>query len=215
MLEIILVRHGETDWNREMRIMGRKPIPLNAEGRKQARAMGKFLKSVPIDRVFASPIRRARETADLVVRGRPLEVVDEESLAEIHYGDWVGKLFSEVRGTEAFETYWKVPSEAQAPGGEPMSSVRERAISFVERLRSEHPEGRALLVSHADVIKVILIHYLGVELNELHKLRVDNGSLSYLFFPKGRVRVLAINASPDATRLFEATERFKKELLGR
>lgn len=215
MLEIILVRHGETDWNRDMRIMGRRPIPLNAEGRRQARAMGKFLKEVAIDRVFASPILRARETADLVVRGRPLDVVEEESLAEIHYGEWVGKLFSEVKGTEAFETYWKLPSEAQAPGGEHMNSVRERAIRFIERLKSEHPEGRTLLVSHADVIKVILIHYLGIDLNELHKLRVDNGSLSYLFFPKGRVRVLAINSSPDVLRLFEATERFKKELLGK
>lgn len=210
MLEIILVRHGETDWNKSQRIMGRQSVPLNAEGRRQAKTLAKFLKDVTIDRIYSSPVLRARQTAELMVRGRSLEIIEEESLAEIHYGEWVGKYFAEVRGSEAFETYWCTPSLAQAPGGELMSSVLGRAVSFIETLQNRHTEGRVLLVSHADVIKVILVHCLGINLDQLHKLRVDNGSLSYLLFANGRVRVLAINTHPNAKQLFERTEQYYK-----
>lgn len=208
MLEIILIRHGQTDWNRDRRIMGRLPIPLNARGRRETRATGRILSRFVIDRIYTSPLRRAMETAREVARGRRIKIEKTAAAAEIHYGRWVGKTFDEVSDDKNYKLYHTTPKRAHPPGGEPMVAVQRRAVGLIERLRKKHRRGgRIIVVSHADVIKSILVRYLGLDLNDLLKLRVDNASLSVLWFHGGRERVLAVNCPPNPSFLFDRTDQ--------
>lgn len=202
MLEILLIRHGQTDWNRDRRIMGRKPIPLNKTGRAEARALAKALKGVAIDAIYTSPVLRAVETAKHLRDGRKTSIRHAHEMAEIDYGQWIGKTFEEVIPEKAFHVYHKTPRKAQAPGGEKMSDVFLRTITFIERLKKKHKKGRIAVVSHADVIKTVLVHYLGMDYNHLLKFRIDNASVSLLWFYKDRSRVMAVNALPAPHKLF-------------
>lgn len=212
MLEILLIRHGQTDWNRERRIMGRKPIPLNKTGREEARSLARVLKGIAIDAIYTSPVRRAVETAKQLNNGRRVRIFDADEIAEIDYGDWIGKTFGEVIGEKAFHVYYKAPRRSCPPGGEPMMAVFGRTIRFIERLRKRHKNGRVAVVSHADVIKAILVHYLGMDYNHLFKFRIDNASISLLWFHKDRARVLTINSLPTPSRLFDLIDLLSPNL---
>lgn len=207
MLEIILVRHGQTDWNRDRRIMGHRPIPLNATGKKESALLAKGLANVDIDAIYTSPFIRAFQTARILSSGRNIKLEKSSEVAEIDYGHWVGRTFEEVSQEESFHIYHTHPQDAQAPGGEKMTSVAERAVGFIEKLRKVHKQGRILVVSHADVIKVILVNYLRMDLNEILKLRIDNSSLSLLFFKERRVRVMAMNCVTSIGGLFQGGDQ--------
>ncbi len=202
MLEILLIRHGQTDWNRDRRIMGRRPVPLNKAGRAEARALAKVLKGVKIDAVYTSPVLRAVETAEHLRDGRRMSLRHAHEMAEIDYGRWIGKTFEEVIPEKAFRVYHKTPRKAQAPGGEHMKDVYRRTIRFIETIRRRHKKGRIAVVSHADVIKTVLVHYLGMDYNHLLKFRIDNASISLLWFYKDRARVMAVNSLPAPHKLF-------------
>src|SRR4030095_8514765 len=102
-----LIRHGQTDWNRDRRVMGDHPIGLNAEGREQVEVLAKLLHHGSIEAAFASPLARTRETAEMLNRGRGLIVREESDLKEIEYGEWVGKTFREIRSSPGFESYYR------------------------------------------------------------------------------------------------------------
>lgn len=193
MLEILLVRHGQTDWNVERRIMGAKPIGLNKVGRSQARALQKGLKDVPIDRICTSPLKRALQTSQIIDKGRDIPIVLEDNLQEIDYGDWVGKTFDEVRLDPRYKAYHTKPSEAASPGKETIPIVRDRAVKCLEGLRQENHLSRVVVVTHADVIKILLAHYMHLNLDEFHQLKIDNGSMSLMWFDGAAERVLAVN----------------------
>ncbi len=194
MFELLLVRHGQTDWNIERRVMGTKPVPLNVLGRSQARQMAKGLKNVPIHAIYTSPLRRALQTAQLILKGRDsVPLVEEEGLNEINYGDWVGRLFSDV---PELSTYFNKPTTVTIPNGEALADVQRRAIAAIDKMREKHTEQRVLGISHADVIKLILIHYLRMTIDDMQKFRIDNGSLSVIRFDGGDVstpRVISVN----------------------
>jgi broad specificity phosphatase PhoE len=215
VLEILLIRHGQTDWNRDRRIMGRKPVPLNKTGRAEARALAKALKGVPIDAIYTSPVLRAVETAGHLRNGRRTAIRRAPEMAEIDYGHWIGKTFEEVIPEKAFRVYHKTPRKARAPGGEPMREVFGRTVAFIEKLRKRHKKGRIAVVSHADVIKTVLVHYLGMDYDHLLKLRIDNASISLLWFYKERVRVMAVNALPAPHRLFGLMDLLSPNLKSR
>ena len=207
MLEIILVRHGQTDWNRDRRIMGHRPIPLNSTGKKESGLLAKALVDVDIDAIYTSPLMRAFQTARILSSGRNVKLEKSSEIAEIDYGQWVGRTFEEVSQEKSFRVYHTNPRHAQAPGGEKMTSVAKRAVGFIEKIRKEHKKGRVLVVSHADVIKVILVNYLGIDLNEILRLRIDNSSLSLLWFKEKRARVMAVNCVPSIGLLFQGGDQ--------
>ena len=210
MLEIILIRHGQTDWNRDRRIMGHRPVPLNPRGR-----VARHLKKIPLDAIFTSPMLRAVETAEFLIGERGLKIRLTADLAEIDYGLWVGKTFDEVMEEEAYTVYHRTPRHAHPPGGEKMTEVRRRAVGFIEGLRGKYQKGRIAVVSHADVIKTILVHYLGMDLNYLQKFRIDNTSLSLLWFQKNISRVMAVNCPTVPKKLFSPTDQVHAKVVRR
>lgn len=205
MFELFLLRHGQTDWNVEHRVMGDKPIPLNTNGKAQARAVAKLFKDIQFDAVYSSPVKRAIQTAQPILKGRDtISLFEEPGFAEINYGDWVGRLFSEI--TE-LKGYFEQPLNVPIPNGETLENVQKRAITAIENMRAKH-NGRILGISHADVIKLVLIHYLGLGFNDMNKFRIDNASLTVLHFNAVKnPRVIAVNCTSDWQRYCHLEQR--------
>lgn len=204
-LDLLFVRHGQTDWNPARRVMGQSAIGLNAMGEEQARSLARWLQNVPLDAVYSSPMPRAMRTAEILIEGRPgLQVIPEPGIAEIDYGDWVGITFADVeeRYNDIYNAYRFKASTVRIPGGEAVVEVQRRAVGAIERIRAKHKEGRVLVVSHADVIKAMLLHYLGLPLDHLQLVGCDNGSLSiFRFGTEWGDRLMALNYFADVNKI--------------
>ncbi|MBI4125218.1 MAG: histidine phosphatase family protein [Deltaproteobacteria bacterium] len=205
-MDLLLIRHGRTDWNEEPRVMGAKPIPLNEAGIAQARHLRDWLAQIEIHAVYSSPILRARQTAGIIAEGRgDLKVIDEPGVAEIDYGDWIGLSFSEVaeKYQKEYQTYLTHPSKMRVPGGEQVAKVQKRAVGAVEKMKKKHAGGRVAVVSHADVIKAILVHYLEIPLDAMQRVGCDNGSLAiFRFGTEWGDRLAALNYFADVNKIF-------------
>lgn len=156
MQELLLVRHGQTDWNLAHRVQGHTDTPLNAVGREQACALADSLAAPSLVAVYSSDLSRAYETAIAVARVHGLEVTVDRDLREKNFGSWEGLTDTEIadRFPDAVRGRWG--------DGETTEEVAERAVAAIERIRRRHPVGRVLVVSHGGALRAILDH-LGVE----------------------------------------------------
>lgn len=198
MFELLVMRHGQTDWNidGQKRVMGRRPIPLNRAGRDQVRRTARSLREMPLAAVYSSPVVRALQSAQLVMKGRgAIPLIEEEGLAEIDYGAWLDRELTDIMQSEAWRDYWFRGAAAQVPGGERVIDVQRRSVATVERARAQYPDGRVLCVSHADVIKALMAYYLCVPLDEWQSFKIDNASISVVRFESDRPRVWRLNAN--------------------
>lgn len=204
-MDLLLVRHGQTDWNPAQRVMGRSDISINEIGKKQSQHLSSWLRDIEIHAVYSSPVRRALETAEIIIKERNgLKIVEEPGVAEIDYGDWVGMTFAEVeeKYNKQYNDYRFRPSHMKIPGGEAVVDVQKRAVAAIEKIRKKHEGQRVLVVSHADVTKAILVHYLGLSLDLLQKVGCDNGSLSiYRFGTVWGDRLVALNHFADVKKI--------------
>ncbi len=208
MLRLLLVRHGETEWNLTRRIMGRQEIGLNDTGRAQSESLKESLASFSVDAIYSSPVCRARETAAILCEGRKLEPIYDERLIEIHYGDWVGMTFEEVRNLPDYTPYFERLESPVAPNGETLFQVRDRAMSWVDDLRERHRDQTVIAVSHADWIKCVLMEFLGIPFDRIWKFRIDNVSVSLLECDSSWDRVVCVNQRGDFERLFQTRFAF-------
>ena len=202
MLEILLIRHGQTDWNRERRVMGDHPIGLNAEGRQQVENLSKLLSNVSFDALYCSPLMRTRESAEILNMERKLPIREEADLREIEYGEWVGKTFQEIRESDGFESYYRFPERPVGITGESLVAVCQRAAGLLEKLRSEWKEGRIACVTHADWVKCAILHTLKMPMNHLYQFRIDNASVSLLSYENSMERVVSVNNTSAFESLF-------------
>jgi broad specificity phosphatase PhoE len=176
---VMLMRHGETDWNREGRVMGRNPIALNERGRAQVEAAARFAMTIRPDLIVASPLVRARQSAEIMSAGLGgVAIVEEAGIAEVLYGRWEGMVYHELLEDPYYAEYRKSPVEHPTPGGETIPQVQARGVEAVLRILREHAGRRVMFVSHGDIIRTILCHFMGLELGFFHRLRIDNASLS-------------------------------------
>lgn len=196
MTTIILVRHGENDWVKKHRLAGWIPdIHLNENGRKQAKAAAERLSHLPIKAIYTSPVTRCAETADYISQATGIKPVELEDIGEVRYGEWEGKKIK----TLAQKPLWRVvqffPSRMRFPKGETLRGVQSRAIDALETLCEQHPKDVIVVVSHADLIKLVVAHYLGVHIDLFQRIVISPASCSVLMLPPGGagVRVLRIN----------------------
>jgi broad specificity phosphatase PhoE len=180
MVTVFLLRHGETGWNKQGRIMGRTQVPLGAEGIQQIKKVAPLVAPLEIDAIYSSPLRRAVQTAKVVAQGTNLPIRKSEGLNEIAFGDWAGRYFDDLIDDELYRRFIKSPAKTVLPGGETISDVQRRGLKVIQEAAQKVPGGRFLFVSHGDVIRAILCHYMKMPLNEYRRLRIDNGSLSAL-----------------------------------
>ncbi len=179
---LLLVRHGETDWNLEGRFQGQIDIPLNETGKKQARAASEFLKDVPIQKAFSSSMSRPKETGEIILKNHPgIKMELQEDLIEIGHGEWEGKLDSEIN--EHWPTLlasWKSsPETIRMPQGESIQDVSSRALNCWRKIiKSLKPDETALVVAHDAVNKTILCNLLGLTPADIWMVKQGNGGIS-------------------------------------
>jgi broad specificity phosphatase PhoE len=180
MVTVFLLRHGETAWNKLGRVMGRSQVPLGADGIQQIKKIAPLIATLELDGIYTSPLRRAVQTAKVVAAATKLPICKSEGLNEIAFGAWTGRHFDELIDNELYRRFIKSPAKTLLPGGETISDVQRRGLKVIDEAAQRVPGGRFLFVSHGDVIRAILCHYMKLPLHEYRRLRVDNGSLSAL-----------------------------------
>ena len=181
---IILVRHGETDWNKQGRFQGQIDIPLNQNGKAQAKAASEFLKNVSIQKAYSSSLSRPKETANIILKEHPgIEISLKDNLREIGHGKWEGKLESEIKSDwPVLLKEWKVsPEKVQMPEGENIKEVSERSITGWKEICKDLANNEtALVVAHDAVNKTILCHLLGLEPSEIWMIKQGNGGITVI-----------------------------------
>ena len=195
MTAFLLIRHAVNDYVKQGRLAGRSPgVRLSEEGRTQARALAERLAEAPIQQLYASPLARTMETARAIQERKPqLELQRSSALIEVQYGRWQGSHFQELTRRKLWRIIQHYPSRAQFPDGETIRAVQTRAVDELERLRWLHPHQLVALVSHADVIKLIFAHYLGMHLDHYQRIMIAPASLSSLDIGAGRPTIISLN----------------------
>ena len=173
MTELWLVRHGETDWNIEKRFQGQTDVPLNANGRLQARELAVQLDGIHFDAIFSSDLSRARETAEILAARVLLPVQLDPRLREIRHGAWEGQTLDPDKSVEMRSLYAD-PLDAHAPGGETLSQVAARTRLALDKIASSYPDQRVLVVAHGVSLGVILCQAEGLSLSLAGQNRPEN-----------------------------------------
>ncbi|HEY1850318.1 MAG TPA: histidine phosphatase family protein [Candidatus Binataceae bacterium] len=201
----ILMRHGETEWNKQGRVMGRNPVELTEHGRAQVAATAHFAKSIKPDLIVTSPLVRARQSAEILAAALGgIEIIEEPAIAEVLYGRWEGMHYHELIDDPHYVTYRKSPIQHPTPGGETIPEVQARGVEGVMRTIEARPGQRVVFVSHGDIVRTVLCHFLKVELEHFHRIRVDNAALSAIQISGEFAEVKFLNLMPDPQQAFLA-----------
>lgn len=195
MATVILVRHGENDWVKKNRLAGWiEGVHLNENGRSQAKDAAKRLSKLPITALYSSPVTRCIETAEYLAKSQKLKIMELEDVGEVRYGEWEGKKIKKLAAKPEWHAVQHFPSRFQFPEGEALREVQFRAIQALETLSARHGQEMIAVVSHADLIKLVLAHYLGVHIDLFQRIVISPASVSVLALqPNGSVQVVRVN----------------------
>ncbi|HBB36292.1 MAG TPA: histidine phosphatase family protein [Cyanobacteria bacterium UBA8803] len=201
-LRLLLVRHGETEWNRVSRFQGGIDVPLNEKGRQQGQQAAEFLKDVPIDFAITSSMSRPKETAELILAHHPnVKLQLEEQFKEINHGLWEGKFESEIKQIypDLLERWQTAPATVQMPEGENLQQVWDRATLAWDAIVRSTPVSASqittvLVVAHDAINKVILCHVLGLSPESFWSIKQGNGGISVIDYPQGADKLPVLQA---------------------
>jgi 2,3-bisphosphoglycerate-dependent phosphoglycerate mutase len=189
---ILLARHGETDWNREQRFQGHADPPLNEHGKAQARELAETLADEPLDALYSSPLRRARETAEIVGGRLGLAVELKGGLREVDLGSWSGLTRTQVEELfpEGFRRWLDY-----GPGwddGETYEQMGGRVVATLHELAAAHPEGRVLVVTHAGPVRAAVATSRGISIDDARRLTptILNCAVTAVAVEDGRMRAV-------------------------
>jgi probable phosphoglycerate mutase len=193
---LYLVRHGDNDTVGK-RVAGRSPgVRLNAVGRAQAQAVADRLADEPIAAIYASPLERTQETAAPLASRLGVPVRAVNGLLEIDFGAWTGRTLEDLDADPAWGAWNRQRSLHRAPGGESMGEVQVRAVNAVEPIRAEHAGQAVALVCHGDVIKALVCHWLGLDLDHYDRFDIDPASITQVVVGDWGVKLLRLNERP-------------------
>ncbi|KOO48178.1 histidine phosphatase family protein [Priestia koreensis] len=169
MLNLYLVRHGQTEWNVQKRMQGWENSNLTELGKRNAIALGEKLKAVTFDAVYTSTSERTIETAKLIIGKRNLHIESDKNLREIFLGEWEGKTHEELKALypEQYNNFWEQPADYKPFNGETFEEFNKRVILVLQNIISNHKEGNVLIVSHSVFLKSLMMHVKGKEVQEL------------------------------------------------
>jgi broad specificity phosphatase PhoE len=205
MAVLHLLRHGTHDLGGGV-LAGRMPgVGLTERGRAEIAAAAEYLAAgrlagETIAALYASPLQRTRESAEIVSErlGLPIEFRDE--LIELDFGEWTGTTFNAIRGDPRWHPWNQHRSLARIPGGETMRAVQYRAVEAILDIAERHRDAAAVVVSHGDVIRAVLVFALGMPLDFYGRIEVVQGSLSTIRIDESGIRVVSINERPRIGR---------------
>ncbi len=196
MTRIVLVRHGQTEWNRVERFRGRADVPLNETGLAQAEATGK---RVAVEwqpsAIYASPLSRAVKTAAAIARHFDLPVQIHHGIADIDYGQWQGLTPDEVkeRWPEIHHAWYSAPHTMRIPGGETLDDLRTRGMAAVKELAVRHAGQTIVLVGHTVINRIILLGALGLGNERFWRLRQDTCAINVFEADDGEFTLVSLN----------------------
>jgi probable phosphomutase (TIGR03848 family) len=195
MPTVLLVRHGETDFVKKQRLAGRLPgARLNAKGRAQAAALAEALRALPLKAIYSSPLERTMETAQAIAGLHRLRVKPRPGLIETDLGSWQGASLARLRRSKEWKVLQETPSRFRFPGGEWVVENQARLVADLEAICKLHkPKELIACVGHADPIKLLISHYLGLPLDQFQRIMIDTASVSALHLGQGKAQLLNLN----------------------
>jgi len=193
---VLLVRHGLTPTTGKS-LPGRAPgLHLSEAGQAQADAVATRISELTrVDAVYASPLERARETAAPIGRARQLKVHVERGLLECDFGEWTGGKLTDLAKRPEWKTVQSFPSGFRFPAGESFTEMQTRMVTCLDRLRSRHPGGVVVAVSHADPIKAAVAHAMGTHLDLFQRLVISTCSVTAIAYGHTGPVVLTVNST--------------------
>ena len=206
---IILIRHGETNWNKEGRFQGQIDIPLNDKGKEQATKASKYLEEIEFTKAFSSSMKRPYETAKIILNKNNIQIAKIESLVEISHGLWEGKLEEEIKRTwpEMLDNWHEKPESVTMPEGESIKQVSDRSISAWNLIcKSQKENDTTLLVAHDAVNKTLICHILGLSYSDIWKIKQGNGGITVIDIFKNKNHVLSsLNITNHLGQILDST----------
>jgi probable phosphoglycerate mutase len=198
MTRIILVRHGQTEWNRVERFRGRADVPLNETGLVQAEATGKRIAAEwRPSAIYSSPLSRAVKTAEIIAGHFDLAVKVHPGLIDIDYGQWQGLTPDEVREhwAKMIDDWYNKPASMHIPGGETLEQLRSRALGAIDELAARHRNQTIVVVGHTVINRIILLGVLGLSNDRFWRLRQDTCAINCFEAGGGDFTLVSLNDS--------------------
>ena len=211
---LLIVRHGQTIWNVEHRLPGQlEGVALNDNGRQQAARLAEALTVLPVSAIISSPLERALDTAEFIAKGRDIPIQLEPGLMDTNIGKWAGQVIEEIaKNDPAWKEYVRDPTKAPE-GVETFPEVQQRVLAAVERWRKREDIGMyPVFVAHADVVKLLVAHYSGLDAAKAGSIHIDNASVSLVELENEQPpQVVAISWSPHPGWLKAPTPEILKK----
>lgn len=193
-MELILIRHGETVWNRERRTQGFTDVELTETGHIQAQMLAETLTCRKLDAIYSSPLKRALKTAEIIAEPHGLEICIQPGLRELNQGDVEGLTFQDLRTKyrDLLGEWLKNPAHLKMPNGESLQELQTRGWEAIEGIFQAHEEGAVVAVSHNLCIITILCKVLNIELDHFRHIRQNNAAINVIENTKERGIVLTL-----------------------
>ena len=188
-MEILIVRHGETDYNKAKRIQGKQQVPLNENGRAQALRLAELLRHHKITHIYCSSLVRARETAEIVNNSFSLPIITDESLNERDWGTWENIPHDDIlkQHPEFGDSLFGMRLDANPHRGETATDLIDRSIGFLHRIVENHAESDVILVvTHGGPITAMLVFMKGLRPEEYSRQRMENGQILRVEYENSR-----------------------------
>jgi alpha-ribazole phosphatase/probable phosphoglycerate mutase len=191
-MQIILVRHGETDWNVQQKYQGQTDIGLNQRGREEAERLALSLKNEKIEAIYSSDLSRTCETAQIIARSLELHVNSDARLRELSFGAWEGKTFGEVYRDyqPEFQQWFEDTLDYQLPGGESFNQLLDRFRQSILDIFLKHHNNTVVIVSHGGVIRSLLYQIKAISQEELWGKGLPPGSYIRMSFNGSEVKII-------------------------
>ncbi|HUI70222.1 MAG TPA: histidine phosphatase family protein [Spirochaetia bacterium] len=202
MTRLILVRHGQTDWNVKERFRGRFDVPLNETGVRQALLTTRRISSAwKPAAVYSSPLSRALSTARAIAEPLSLPVRELPEMIDMNFGQWEGLSPDEVRARwpELLAAWYSAPHTVRMPGGESLHHVRSRCERALEIIEKDHPERTVVAVAHTDFNRTMLLVVLGLGNDRLWHLRQDTCAINEIEMENGDFTLVSMNETSHLT----------------
>jgi broad specificity phosphatase PhoE len=211
-MRLIIVRHGESEWNRIGRYQGQFDAPLSDLGLRQAEALALRLCDEPLDVIFTSALQRAAKTAEAIARyHREIPFEQTDALLEINHGDWQGLMADEVieRYGAGLREWREHPTRAQMPNGESFSNILKRVLVFKEWLCTTYSDRNVLVSTHDVVVKILVADALGMNMDRINRIWVTNASISVIEYGNELPYLVSLSEACHLGRLESVRERQK------
>jgi alpha-ribazole phosphatase len=194
-MKLYLIRHGQTDWNRQKRYCGQTDLPLNETGRKQVQGLRERFKKIKLDFLYRSDLKRAEETAEIVFPRWKKKIIISPLVRELDFGEWEGCKYEEIlaKNEKAYRAWLDNPTLSAPPRGESLSSLENRVKTFLCDLLDKFKDETVAVVTHSGPIRVTLCDALGIPLKFFWRVAVSSASISIIDYSNGKPFVSLVN----------------------